>query len=328
MKKTNYFLTSCLLLLLFYCFISCSNGDKSFVETRDNIVVPSGGGAKAIQLNTPYWSIVSINDANGKPMIGTISYGYGDNLKKEYNTLLKYDGTGPDKTLTVDLPYQGFTLEKAGTNTIQLSINENFALQPFVFSIVLKSGNETKEVKITQEGQNRYKFKSIEYSINKGDGVSDSYWYDDIGEQQTFTITPDIGRTINVTLFPFDYSNLSFSSAQFTSDDKGAFGWINDEDTPLEVAIPCSINNGAIEYLSKKQQYDNFEKGFLRNINGSISVAMNPGTNKYHFKYEMKKTIISYKLTMTGAKTNKDRVFCGKWIMIQPTGAFEYVKDK
>lgn len=328
MKKTNYFLTPCLFLLLFYCFISCSDNDKSFVETKGNIVIPFCGEAKAIQLNTPNWSIVSINDADGKPMLGTIYSGYGDNLKEEHNTLLKYDATGPDKTLIMDLPYQGFTLEKAGSNTIQLSIKENFAPQPFIFSIVLKSGNETKEVKITQEGQNRYKFKSIEYFINKGDGASDSYWYDDIDERQTFTISSDIGRTINVTLYPFDYSNLSFSSAKFTSDDQGAFAWINDEDTPLEVAIPCRINNGTIEYLSKKQQYDNFEKGFLKNINGSISVAMNPGTNKYHFKYEMKKTVISYTLTMTGANTHKDRVFCGKWIMIQPTGAFEYVKDE
>jgi hypothetical protein len=163
--------------------------------------------------------------------------------------------------------------------------------------------------------------------LKEGDDSSVPYWYDDIDNVQTYTSSSSVVR--DVKLYPFDslLSNDNISNAKFVSDDSGAFAWYNYEDSPLEIKVPWNIVNNVIEYTPVNYTYDSVGKGFLGRVHNSIEEVMNPGLNKYHYKYEVIKSQVSYILTLIDVKTNEERQFEGKWSFIQPTGNFEFVRN-
>lgn len=315
------------LLLCVTVLTSCSNSDK-FKVSQTNITLSKEKKTTAIQLNTTNWNIVGILNADGSAINGDIYQDVTRDEPTKRNVPLSLTES-EEGMLKSNFQYNGFTVEKMRySNTLQLILSENFSLHPFSFVIVLKSGNETQTITVTQEASNRYKYQSLTFSLQDGDGTSAPYWYDNVADEQTYKLASMVAQ--NVVLHPFDSTifNKEAGSAKFVSDDAGAFSWISYDDSPLEIKVPWAITNGVIEYTPHSMNYDSTDKGFLNNVNGSITEKMSPGLNNYHFKYEMVKSQISYTLILVDVKTNEERQFKGKWMLIQPTGQFEFVRDK
>lgn len=324
----------CLFLILLSGVCACSSdNDNSFIDPQQTaIALPKEGGTKDIAVSTSDWSIIRIVEADGStPISGDIAYGSDEKdvqgTKEGVPLALSSADYGKLTALTSK---RGFTISRYHPHTLSITLDENYTLSPFSFVIVLQSGNQTQEVTVTQAASNRYKMKSIDYSVGEGDGTS-YYWEDDTDE----TLSMNIGGIASYNFVTTPKSIMStltfqrFCTALFSSDETGAFLWPSVEDSAPDVKVPLRVSNGTLEYHSKTVEYNAQNKGLLVSFpfSDKVSVTLKEGLSKMHFKFEMEKTIVTYTLTLTDSVTGAERSYQGKWTSIQPTGKYELVVE-
>lgn len=317
---------------------SCSKDDATdngFVNSKTEISIPGTGATESILLNTAEYNVVEIINLNDQsPIKGDISLGLDkDHPQQMFSDTQLALASTEYGSLKADFGEYGFTIDRYTGKTLRLSVQENKSRNPFKFAIILQAGSRTQQVTIMQEASHTYHFKSIEYSLQSGDGALDPYWYDDTAH----AYKKDLGKSEISLEWNFTPSYImnrdtlsAMCTATFTSDDSGAFGWLSDVDSNPDVKVPVGVTGGTIRYLSKTKEYDNGNKGLLvaYPLPDFIKVLLTGGTNTLHLKYEMQKTIISYTLTLTDLQAKNDRIIKGKWLLIQPTGKYELVNVK
>lgn len=325
------------LLFLLCCvgLYSCSSDGDSFEVSKDQLKFSSEGGSKAIQVNAHNWSIIRIENKDDNLTIKGTRTLESDKRKEENRELVLADNEYG--MLTSNLDHKGFSIERYASGTMEITLDKNLTLHPFSFVIYMKSGGEKKEVTVTQEPSNRYIYKSMEYSLKPGDGESAPYWDE---EKSIITTIVSLKNEPSVmTVNPFDYMGASdkdkslkerLDHSTYTSDDTSAFSFPYVNDFAPDVNFPVGVSDGKLVYSNKMIEYraDDYSNLVDYDFETSKTISVTKiEVMQYHFKFEMKKFIASYTLTLVDSKTNVERKIEGKWTMIRATGKYELVRD-
>ena len=218
---------------------------------------------------------------------------------------LKLTGLGILKSLT---KYTGFTITRTSDTSISVAMNENLTTAVFKISIILKSGNETKRVNITQPQTGGYSYVSMKYYIKDSKDV-DSLYLDSLTAYTT--------KTTYVKIDPI----ISFDNSVFTSTDPLAFLWTTETPSFL---VPSAIKNNVLEYNNVTFPYSESTQDVRRPIYSSSQTVDAPsGKNKCVVWVEKRKVSAHFTLTLKANATSKIREVYGQWEGNYTTGNYQ-----
>lgn len=305
-----------IIALLIIGFSSCSdNDDDDRIKPSVSLVNLEGeGGEVDINLNNGDWYIEEVINRNGNLNVwGDVISSEGEIVKS--NEMLKLEGLG---TLRATWNDKGFQIIRKSADILTLIVAENSTGSDFNFVIVLRSGDETKDIEVMQKKSQGYKFDKIEYFTQENDGDS---IYNKIGT----TYVLDILEPQEYLVFPFkgvDSDVLSF----FKSSDNNAFVWI--ADGSLKVEVPYHIfSDGKVLLGGERRLYSRTlvrqEYSFIDQVE---LVPVLSGKNEFAVEVEFRKRTVSYKLTLTNIRTGDKKEVFGKWIETSPTGKYSLTR--
>ena len=211
---------------------------------------------------------------------------------------------------------KGFIITRNSDNSLLVNMLENGSGENFDFAIVLKSGNETKEIAIYQKKSQGYKFESIEYFLNEGDG-------DSIFIRNGTTFQFNIQTLTNIKIYPFT-GEYGEKKSYFSSLQDDAFVWT--ESDSLMVKAPSDIWNNKLIFNNGKVLYSsNITKRPFDFINVELSVDVTPSTKQIYTEIQFRERKLSYTLNLINNRTQEKKIIQGKWIEIAPTGKTEVI---
>lgn len=328
----NFFYLKVLSFACVFAATSCSSSDDkgtNFINTSSDITISSLGGSEKIETSTTDFSVVSIiNKDDNTTIKGNVKIGSEEgDVQTEYDDIALSLLSTQFGTMKADVgEHKGFSIQRYHGKTLTLTLKPNYTLSPFKFVIVLKSGETTNEINVTQEASNRYKFKSISYSMGDGDGISAPYWYSVNSDiQQGSATDKDYQLPTKRFMTSFIFDNGGDYSAAFSSDDDGAFGWPTIDDNAPDIKVPINVVDGKLVYADKTIEYSDVKNKVLlaTPFPDEITVKLSRGINNFRIKVEMVKLVSTYTMTITDSKTGADRQLKGKVTLIQPTGKYE-----
>ncbi|MCG6186291.1 hypothetical protein [Maribellus maritimus] len=308
MKHVNIFLT---ILISFY-FYSCYDSENEF-----NLIDPSltqiemegEGGETEILFTHSNWKIAGIINQNGDVKISGDSYSIDGSLIRE-NYTLKLDSLGRVDAFWTN---KGFSIVRNSFTSLKVALKENSTGEDFNFTIVLESGNESKEIQVKQKKSQGYTFDRIEYKLDESDGDSifvkqgTSFSFN-LQSSQEFSFHPINGIGIDKTSF--------FKSAEYD-----AFAWT--ESDSILVEIPSGIENGKLYFNGDKTIYTATS---IRNDSkyGNLqeTVTIPSGNSKFSVEIQYRERNVSYALYLVNNRTEKEKIINGKWVEFAPTGNY------
>ncbi|ODS86529.1 MAG: hypothetical protein ABS46_00925 [Cytophagaceae bacterium SCN 52-12] len=199
---------------------------------------------------------------------------------------------------------------------IQVTLLENTADDAFSFTIVLKKGNETKEISVEQKVSQGYTFRDITYALEDGDGDS---LYARYGTRYEFNLVSPRQVSVN----PFGGIDV-LRTAYFESGARDAFSWIRNDS--VQVPVPLEIRDGS-PVLSEPRDMYGAVASEPYSPDAVALVDVPAGGASFRSKQEWRRRRISYRLTLTNNRTGEPKEITGKWIEQTPTGRYEIVKD-
>jgi hypothetical protein len=307
MKKYIYIALS---MVLGFCGLAACGGSSDNNQTGNvtttELSVAADGGNQEITVDGSSWTIAGVENISGtitKDVIGNIYDVKGTLLNDSVS--LKLTGLGILKSLT---KYTGFTITRTSDTSISIAMNENLTTSVFKISIILKSGNETKKINITQPQTGGYSYVDLDYSIVDAVDV-DSTYLDSLTAYST--------KTTFVKISPI----IDFDTSSFTSTDPLAFLWTTD--TP-SAKVPYAISNKTLVFNGTTFPYSEATQDVRKIIYSDYQSIETPsGKNKCVVWVEKRKVTANFKLTLKANATSKTREVKGKWVGIYTTGKYQ-----
>lgn len=307
MKLTNTILAILLSLFL----VSCNNNENvSIINPSSTLIEMEGeGGLAEISFIGDTWKIEEIINQKGNLTISGDSYSTDGKLISK-NSQLTLKELGQLNSIWED---KGFTITRNTLKSLRIHLKENCTTEDFSFVIVLKAGDETKNITIKQKKSQGYKYEKIEYSKNKED-------IDSIFTQNGTSYKFDINSSQEFFFSPFSGVNCTKCS-YFESSLENAFAMTRNDS--IKVDIPSYIENNEIYLNGETANFSNVvtvKESDLKNQTEKIDISS--GKSEFFVMVEYKKSKISYKLYLTSNRTKERKIIVGKWIEIAPTGKF------
>jgi len=307
MKLKNTILT----ILFTVYLVSCNKNENiSIINPSSTLIEMEGeGGVAEISFIGDTWKIAEIINQNGNQTISGDSYSVeGEIIAK--NSPLTLNELGQLNTTWED---KGFTISKNTLKSLEIRLKENCTVEDFCFIIVLKAGDETKNIIIKQKKSQGYKYEKIEFSKNKED-------IDSIFTQNGTSYKFDIKSSQEFFFSPFSGVNC-IKSSYFESTLENVFTMTRRDS--LKVEIPSYIGNNEIYLNGETASYSNVitvrESDFKNQIE---KIVIPSGKSEFFVLVEYKKSKITYKLHLTNNRTKEKKIIDGKWNEIAPTGRY------
>ncbi len=302
-----------LFILLTSSIISCRKKDDP-EPSPTLIVMEAEGGSESVKLGSDGWQIAGVvNKSGGQRIFGDIYTPDGQKVRE--NSLLELDGPGRlEGGLGFD---RGFSIEY-DQEEIRVTLLENSMDDVFSFAIVLKKGDETKEITIEQKVSQGYTFRDITYSVEDGDGDS---LYVKNGTRYEFNLTSP--RQVSVSPF----GGVDILRIAYFKSDEGYNGFaMRVRDDSIVVPVPLEISDGSPVLSAPRDLYGvSTSEPYNSDIVAVVDVPA--GGASFRSKQEWRCRRVSYRLTLTNNRTGELREITGKWIEQAPTGRYEIVKD-
>ncbi len=304
------------LLLVFFLFstvISCrKQNEPDRAPSPTFILMEAEGGEEVIDLGSEGWQIVSVVNKNGDLRIFGDIYTADGQMVRE-NSLLelegpgRLDGTGFNRGF--DIVYDH--------DQIHVALVENGTDDVFRFAIVLKKGDEIREIVIEQKVSEGYTFQEITYALDEGDGDS---LYRKTGSRYQFNlVTPQ-----QVSVSPYGGVDV-LRSASFESGDRDAFVWIRKDS--VRVPVPLEIRDGGIGLSGPKDVYGAVTREPFHAAGAVAFIDVPAGGAHFSTTLEWRRRRLSYKLTLKNNRTAQLKEVTGKWVEESPTGKYVIQKD-
>lgn len=298
------------ILLISIGFISCSNDDEVSViqPSTSQVEMEAEGGVTEISFTNGHWHIAEVINQSGNVNIhGNIYSKEGEIIKN--NSVLSLDAEGKMEALWTD---KGFMISRDTPSSLKIQLRENSTGEEFNFLLVLKSGEEHKEINVKQKISQGYRFDRMEFSLEEEDGdslfVKKGTTYEfNVPESQEFTVSPYGG---------IDVHNQSL----FLSSEKDAFVWLENDSLMLEV--PTDIYNDEIFLNGEQSLYSKYSSIKPHGFEEMETVTIPAGESVFFIEQEWRKRQVSYKLTLINNRTGEEKTIKGKWIEIAPTGGY------
>jgi len=305
-------LKNAILAILFTVFwVSCNKNENiSLINPSSTMIEMEGeGGVAEISFIGDTWKIAEIINQNGYQTISGDKYSTDGKLIAE-NTPLTLNELGQLNAIWED---KGFTITKTTLKSLEILLKENCTAEDFSFAIVLKAGDETKNITIKQKKSQGYKYEKIEFSKNKED-------IDSIFTQNGTSYKFDIKSSQVFFFSPFSGVNC-IKSSYFESTIENVFAMTRKDS--LKVEIPSFIGNNEIYLNGETASYSYvITKRKIDFKNQTEKIVIPSGKSEFFVLVEYKKSKISYKLHLTNNRTKERKIIDGKWTEIAPTGMF------
>jgi len=291
--------------------VSCTkNENVSTINPSSTMIEMEGeGGVAKIAFAGDTWEIAEIINQKGNQTISGDSYSTDGKLITK-NSLLSLNELGRLNTIWED---KGFIITKTTLKFLEILLKENCTTEDFSFVIVLKAGDETKNITIKQKKSQGYKYEKIEFSKDKED-------IDSIFTQNGTSYKFDIKSSQEFLFLPFSGVNC-IKSSYFENTLENALAMPRKDS--LKVEIPSYIRNNEIYLNGETASYSNVITVRESDIkNQTEKIVIPSGKSEFSVLVEFKKSKISYKLYLTNNRTKDRKIVVGKWIEIAPTGRF------
>lgn len=299
-----------LTLLSIFALASCIKSNEAEIMPKVmQIEIAGEGGESVVDLGAGDWQIARIvNNNEDLPIFGNTYTLSGEIIRR--NQPLALDGLG---RLASEGSYRGFLISHESSGTLTVVLQENGSGNPFSFLIVLKNGNETKEIVIDQGVSAGYSFVAIEYFLDDSDQDS-IYVRNQVATYQFNFLAPK-----EVEISPFNGPDIVINS-HFKSNDSDAFVWLARDS--VEVSVPADLIDGDVLLSDHKKIYGGIANEPYR-PDFMVTIHTPAGQSNFATDVEWRHRTLSYRLTMTSNRTDESKIIIGKWIEISPTGIFE-----
>lgn len=226
MKTTLLFRSFSLWFVLLSCLLgACNKEEEAGLAPFREITVE--GEANTLQMNM----------ARGGWRIASVTTPWGETMTDQHHNPLQLEGTG-------NLHYRWWDLERNTDTHLTLHLKDNFDLgecRYLILNLEMKKGFYREQILIKQNRcRNFYEIKSLIYSLEEGDGVSEAeadhyglkYRVEGGGyEVESFTVYPFLNQ---LTSYQFRFEDRS----------ENFFAWINPK--KRFVNLPDRIEDGKI----------------------------------------------------------------------------------
>ena len=305
--KNNYFLFAILAVF----FFSCSDDDNETSRIQPSttfIEMEAEGGDAEISFSNNDWNIAEVINKNGDVSMHGDIYAEDGTIVRE-NTVLALENLGK---LRLNWSDRGFSISRETPDVLKIHLNENSRDEAFNFVLVLNSGEETKEINITQKVSKGYTFNKIEFLLKEED--RDSLFFRN-GMRRKF----DVPNSQSMSFSPFGGFDIQRNS-QFQSVENDAFIWLKND--LISVEVPSSIYEDEIYFSGEKNEYKSTVTIKPHGFDIMETLEIPAGESEFLTKIEFRKRQVSYQLHLTNNRTNEEKVIEGKWIETAPTGNY------
>lgn len=310
MKAIYSLLVVTILVGSFMC-AACSS-DEPFIQPSVTAIEMEGeGGEIEVSLNDIEWSIAGVLNKQNHYDVNIFGVAYStegeiirDNQQLHLNGLGKLEALWGDK---------GLQIVRETPSSFKLIVEENLTEEDFNFSVLLQSGNETREVIVYQSKSQGYEIENIEYSIKPED--KDSLYLATTSMSYSFSVPNSLS---GVTINPLENEK---SRTYFTGTTaENIFSWL--EKSPFEVKIPNSHHNNKVYYNNETSLFARYvtESSLPNYLNQSLVLDVPAGKNQLFVEAEYLKQQFSYTLTLINNRTQQKKTIEGKFVRIDPTG--------
>ncbi|MBJ7881635.1 hypothetical protein [Gelidibacter salicanalis] len=312
MKKTKLARTF-IGLFLSIGFISCSSDDDemSTIQPSTNLIeMEAEGGETVISFTSGQWDIAEVINQNGDVNIHGDIYSHdGEIIKK--NSILSLKDQGKIEALWKN---KGFIITRDIPSSLEIWLKENSTGEKFGFTVVLKSGEEVKEIKVIQKKSQGYQFDSMEFSLKKEDG--DSLF---VKKGTTFNFNFNVPESRKFTFSPYGGIDVH-NQSNFVSSENDAFVWI--ENDSIMVEVPTDIYDNEIYFSGEQRLYSKYSSKKPHGFEEMETVSVPSGQSSFFTKQEWRRRQVSFKLSLTNNRTGEEKIIEGKWYEIAPTGEY------
>lgn len=297
-----------IVFLSFFC-LSCIEEVPDHTTPTAAIEMEAEGGEADVSLDGGDWKITGVINQNGAMHIHGNSFTpEGEIIRKNYK--LSLEGLGRLEALWLD---KGFIIHRQNSASFKITLEENATGEEFSFIVVLQSGDQVKEITVSQKKSQGYRFGHITYYLDEDDGDSlftlkSTIYRFDIQTEQDFSFTPFGG--VNVE-----------RQSYFESPQSDAFVWL--EESPVRVKIPTAINDREIGYSGKEDLYSDLVTRSPHGFEGSmVTVAVPAGRSEVWAEVEYRIRRTSYAMFLTNNRTEEQKTIGGRWVEVTPTGNY------
>lgn len=297
-------------LLFVSVFVACEKPEEPVIfPPLTQIDIAGEGGEYVMELGIGVWQIARIVNNNGNQRMVGNSYSPDGEIIRQ-NKPLELDGSG---SLVASGSHRGFVVTLENTGFLNVALQENGTENPFSCTIILHSGDQTRELIVDQAISAGYSLQGIEYFLDTDD--RDSLYM----RNQVATYQFDLTSPREVEISPYNGPNI-VTNSYFRSDDPDAFIWLAKDS--VEVLMPSEIYEGDILLSDQKQVYGG-TLNELYNPEVMVAVPLPAGVYRFGTDLEWRHRTVSYKLTLTSNSTGESKEILGKWIETSPTGKYE-----
>ncbi|MBI6117895.1 hypothetical protein [Salegentibacter maritimus] len=296
-------------LFLIIGLISCSDNELSTIQPSTTLIeMEAEGGETEISFTNGNWQIAEVVNHNSDYSIFGNIYSQEGEMTKE-NSVLSLEDLGKIEALW---DIKGFVITRNTPSLLEVILKENSSGEEFGFTLVLKSGEEVKEIEVFQKKSQGYRFNSIIYTLNEDDG-------DSLFVRKGTTYTFDVPESQEISISPYGGVDTHIQS-HFKSPEDGAFIWLKNDS--LMVEVPTDINQNEIYFNGEERLYSEYSSINPHGFEEMQKVAIPKGQSAFHIEQEWRKRQVSYRLNLTNNRTGNEKIIEGKWIETAPTGEY------
>jgi hypothetical protein len=191
-------------------------------------------------------------------------------------------------------------------------LKENSSGEEFGFTIVLKSGEEVKEIDVFQKKSQGYRFENIAYTLKEDDG-------DSLFVRKGTTYTFDVPESQEISISPYGGVDIH-NQSHFKSSEDDAFIWLKNDS--LMVEVPTDIYLNEIYFNGEERLYSEYSSINPHGFEEMKSISIPAGESEFFVEQEWRKRQVSYRLSLINNRTGEEKIIKGKWIETAPTGGY------
>lgn len=290
MRRSSFIYFVCTFMIL--ALFSCSQENESSITSVTEMMFEGEDSVAVIPTKTANWNISCVYNPDGIPIY-------------DINGIpLHLKGLG-------EISSSWFKITRTSSTGFKVEVSENFDAGTRGLVIELSQGIITEDVTIRQKRSEGYTFYKIEYTMEDGDGVSES-------TQQVRQLSTVIVNKTNTPqkMVVYPYQDVKTSSV-FTSDDATAFSWASGGE--VDVKIPAYISHGSIFFSDKLMKYSKENVTDQNNlIEQMVDVAPMTKTTAQIQTVKMSKMQVTFNLTLISRRTKAEKHITGKWYQETP----------
>jgi hypothetical protein len=289
---------------------SCSDDDKiSTIQPSTSLIeMEAEGGETEISFTNGDWQIAEVINHNSNYSIHGNIYSQDGEMTRE-NSVLFLEDQGKIEALW---DIKGFIITRDTPSSLEILLKENSTGEEFGFTVVLKSGEEVKEIEVFQKKSQGYQFDNIKFRLKEEDG-------DSLFVKKGTTYRFDVPRSQEVAVSPYGGVDVHKHSI-FLSSEKDAFVWI--ENDSIMVEVPTDIYNNELYFNGEQRLYGKHSSINPHGFEEMETVAIPAGQSAFYIEQEWRKRQVSYELTLINNRTGEEKIIEGRWIETAPTGGY------